>query len=430
MNQLVAVERQPIARLQTQRSAKASQAQQVQALTDKLRKLQTLTKGLETSDKMNATSVTTSATGNLTATSTGLASPGSYSVRVAQLAKAQRTYSDGTQDKSTAGVFGAGTISVTVGQAAAVNVTVDPADTLESISEKLNAVSGVSSSIVYDGSSYRLQVAGLATGAANTITFSEQGTTLGLSKPDNQVVAAQDARVSIDGFTVTSATNTLAQAVPGLSLKLSAVTDGATYDTNTGKISGGVATELSVGVDAAAIKQKIKDMVTALNDVNASVKAFSTSQKNPDAGVQSITARLRAVIGAPVSGLDQTLSALSQVGVSTNRDGTLSLDETKLDGLLAGNPTGVTRLFVTSSGTTGVASKLDDAIDAFVNGTTGTLVAKKQSMDRSVSDMDKRLDVMNRALDAYQTRVQKQFSAMEQAVTKLNQAANVFATKA
>lgn len=429
VNQLVTVERQPISRLQSARSAKASQANQVQALTDKLRNLQKLAQNLEAADKANAMTASAS-DASVAVTATGAAAAGSYSIRVAELARAQRTYSDGFAQKTTAGAVGTGTISVTVGSAAAVDVSVTASDTLETVAQKLSQVAGITSSVIFDGSNYRLQVAGAATGAANAVTFAEQGTTLGLAKPENQIMAARDAKISIDGFTVTSASNTVSEAVPGLTIQLKAVTAGATYDQQAHTISGGVATEVSVASDTAALKTKVKDLVAAINDVNKDVKAFSTSQKSADAGIQSVTSRLRAVIGAPVSGLDQTMSALSQIGIATNRDGTLSINDSKLDALLSAKATSVVRLFSTSGATTGVASRIDDAVDAFVNSTSGTLVAKKKSMDDSVTQMDKRLDLMNRALDKYQTRVQKQFSDMEQAITKLNQAANVIATKA
>jgi flagellar hook-associated protein 2 len=405
VNQLVSVEKQTMTRMQSQRTAKQKTGQSLQSLTDKLRSVQTLAKDLATPSKLNATTATVSDSA-IVATTDGTAVPSGYSIAVTQLAKAQRTYSDGVASKTQA--VGEGTLTVTVGQTSQ-DIAISATDTLESVAAKIGGLSGVNASIVNDGTNFRLQVSGTATGAANAITFSETGTTLGLAKPENQVVAASDAQFSIDGFAMTSATNTVTSAIAGVSLELKATTTG---------------TSVSVATDPAAMKTKMKNFVTAINDVNKDMKAYSASQKNNDSSIQSIATQLRAVIGSPVDGLSSGLSALSQVGISTGRDGTLSLDEKKLDALLSSNPSGVLAVFVKGTTTTGVASKLDTAIDSFVSSSGGTLITKKQSVDRSIAALDKRIDTEDRRVSAYELRMRKQFANMEQSLAKLNQASS------
>ena len=111
----------------------------------------------------------------------GTALPGAYSIKVNALAKEQRNYSTTFSSMSTA-LGQTGTLSLQVGTGTAVNVDVTATDTLDGIAAKINA-SGqrISASIFNDGTNYRLQVRGLDTGEANTITFGGTGLSLGLN---------------------------------------------------------------------------------------------------------------------------------------------------------------------------------------------------------------------------------------------------------
>lgn len=429
VTQLVNAEKAPINRLNAEKTSRQRAATSVQSLIDKLKNLQTQVQELESGAALNVSKVQVgggsgTSSAPLSATPSGATAQGTYSVIVGQLAKAQRNYSSGFAASDQAGLFGTGQLSIAVGTNAAVDVAVDASDTLTTVANKINAqASGVSAGVVYDGSSYRLSITGRKSGAANAVTFSETGTSLGLSAPASVVVTAQDAKVSVDGFLISSASNILPEAIAGISLTLNSVSSGASFDANTQTIVGGTGTEISVSPDTAAMKTKVSTLVTTINDIFKDVKSFSTTQKTQDSSINAITTRLRSIIGSSVSGLDQAMSSLSQIGISTNRDGTLSLKESTLEGLLAKDSSAVSRLFEKTSSTTGIASTLDDAITAFVASSGGTLVMKKQSIEAYTKTIDQKVDAMTKRLDSYETRMRKQFSAMEQSMAKLNQAA-------
>lgn len=424
VTQLVAAEKVPLNRLQADKTAKQKSATTLQTLIDKLKNLQNLAKGLASPESFNATSASVSTSGILQAQSDGAATSGSYGVVVAQLARAQRNYSGGFAAKDQAGLFGTGTLSITAGSAAAVDITIDGADTLQSVASKINAqASGVSASVIFDGTQHRLQVSGKQSGDAQAVTFAESGVTLGLSAPTSRIVSAQDAIASIDGFTVRSATNTLSAAIPGVTLTLTGVTAGASYDGGTQLVTGGTSSEVRVATDTTAMKDKVKSFVTSINDVLKDMKAYSASQKNPDSSMTSVEQRIRSILGAPVAGLSSAMSALNQLGVSTNRDGSMTVNETKLTALLVSDPEGVSKVLAKTDTTTGVASAMQTAIEGFVAASSGTLVMKKKSIEDTARGYDKRIDDMSKRLDAYESRMRKQFNAMEQALAKLNSAA-------
>ena len=137
----------------------------------------------------------------LKASATGGASLGTYEIEVGALAKAGRNYTNGFTSKSQTGLFGTGTLSITVGEDDPVGITVDGTDTLETLVTKINASDArVTAGILFDGSKYRLQISGNETGAANALVFDDGTTTLGLADEGNQLVYSFDAREESTGI--------------------------------------------------------------------------------------------------------------------------------------------------------------------------------------------------------------------------------------
>ncbi len=221
-------------------------------------------------------------------------------------------------------------------------------NSLQGVRDAINdADIGVSASIVNDGSGYRLLLSSESSGEDNSIqvsvtdtgdgndtdavglsAFAFNGTATNLS----QTVAAQDALFSVNGLPISSAENTARGVIDGVDITLKGLTQ-ATPVT------------LSVNEDTAGVKATIQSFVDGFNAFQQATRgltAYDAASNTAgalqgDSSVRAISAQLRQVIGGVVAGSSGALSSLSQLGITTARDGSLEVDETALDAALAGN---------------------------------------------------------------------------------------------
>ena len=346
------------------------------------------------------------------ASANGGAAAGAYDIEVFALAREQRTWSGNQASQSTA-LNMAGTLSLTVGANPAVNVTIANTDTLSDIASKISSSGArVQASVLFDGSNYRLQVRGLDSGAANTVTFGETGFTLGLANPANTYQTAQDASLRIDGptgVTVTRPTNQITGVIDGVTLALTRTTT--------------TAARVTVAGDSTALKTKIQSFITAYNDVvNATKTATgfgSVKATNPvlaaDRAMRGTQDRFRTILSSSVAGTSGRYTTLGSVGVSLTNEGTLTLDSTKLDAALAADPTGVSKLFVnnTASGSIGAMKSFMDTVDSLVTDTNGSVRSRIDSLDRQSRTMTEQIDRMQLRLTAYTAGLKRQFASLD-----------------
>ena len=262
VNQLIELERLPIQRLSARQDTFRSQSRRFEELSASLSSLSDAAQNLNERSEVLLSNASSSDETRLSTTATGDASLGTYRLNVTQLAQAERTYSDTFAAKDQAGLFGTGTLSIDVGTNGTVDIDVTAADTLETLADKINASDArVSAGVVFDGSAYRLQVGGEETGAANAITFTETGLSLGLDNPANELVSAQDAVFDIDGLAMTSASNTVTEAIAGVSFEL----------LNTTETDSPVA--ISVARSESDFTDSVRSFVDAYNDVVGKINA-------------------------------------------------------------------------------------------------------------------------------------------------------------
>jgi len=421
VTKLVAANRSRITSVQAQQTKLQSKQSGVNKVNDKLAALESTIVTL--SDQAKIAVPTAASTGSeVKVTADGSAAQGSYDVRVAQLAKAERSYSSSFADKSTTGLFGAGNLRISV-SGSDFDIEVTATDTLESVASKINSATGdVQASVFSTGSGYRLQVAGQKTGTDNAISFQETGVSLGLSDPGAEVVSAQNAVASVDGFVVTSQTNTLSSVLSGLTLQLQGTTSGATYDSGTNSVTGGSAATVSVSRDAAALKTSITSFITAYNDVMGAIN--TQNGKSPDPTLLTVASKLRAALRTTVTGLAASSNSLAQIGIATNKDGTVRLDETLFNKKASEDFGSVVGLFANVAARKGVADAFKVSIDEMQQTGTGLIAAKQDSINKNLLRIADRIDTMNMQLDAYEARLKKQFTAMEEAIAKINASGN------
>jgi flagellar hook-associated protein 2 len=304
---------------------------------------------------------------------------GSFSLEVSALAKGQTLAS--VPYKAATDVVGAGTLtlrfgtiqpattdstgkvtpaSLASGTQASVDFTIAAGSTLNDVANAINAKkSGVSAYVAQTSTGAQLVFKG-AEGAASgfQIEVSDPGNS-GLSKlawtpatPASTgaklVVAAGDASFSVDGIARTSSSNTVSEAIPGVTLKLTG--------TNVG-----TPTAVSFTDTSAALSSTMADLTAALNEVASALKTATdptTGDLRSDSGARALKKSFAQLAGTTVmpnaTGAAKTLADL---GLSTQRDGTFVLDTDRLKATLAKDPDGVAAMFTT--GLYGVYATVD-----------------------------------------------------------------------
>lgn len=270
----------------------------------------------------------------------------SASVEVVQLAQAQTSAShyDGALMSGTDPV-GEGVLTISVGGGAGVDVTIDSSNNnLNGLAKAINDKNaGVTASVVTDANGARLVVKG-KTGGANSFTLSVAGgTTSGLERfataAMDTPLDAHDALVKLDGVQVSRTTNSFSDLIAGVQIDLKSAKPG---------------TSVSVGVTrpTAAISQGVQDFVSAYNELMSMIADQTKAGTGADAGalrgdvgVRELQRRLSQLPTQILSSPGDGPHTLAEIGVRTNRDGTLSVDSARLGSVLAANPDGVEALF-------------------------------------------------------------------------------------
>ncbi|MEW6720377.1 MAG: flagellar filament capping protein FliD, partial [Thermodesulfobacteriota bacterium] len=338
IEQIIELERQPIELKETRQKAYQTKISKYGELSSKLDALKTAADGLRTSTAFYAREAEASDGTVLNATASSSATEGNYAIVVTRLAQAHRIASSAVAAATTVVASGAGNFSFQVGGGATVTVAVDATTTLENLAAAINtATDDAEASVINDGTGYRLVLKSVASGAANSITVTENATSLGLPTgpvAGGQVLqAAQDAAFTVDGLPMTRSTNTVEGAIEGVSFTL--------------KKEG--SSSLSVTNDTEAIREKIEAFVSAYNGVVTLVsdnvaydsESGTASAFTGESTARDVVSRLQSIVGGRVTGLSEELRVLSQIGIKTEKDGTLTVDEAVLSDKLVSDLAGV-----------------------------------------------------------------------------------------
>lgn len=292
-------------------------------------------------------------------------------LEVIRLAKAQTLESVGLPSRTDP--IGQGTLTLTTA-AGPIDIVIDSSnDSLDGLARSINNMnSGVAASIVTDSNGSRLVLKG-QTGAANAFTLSVPGgTTSGLERfafgPGvtggmAQAQAAQDAEVKLDGVTVTRGNNSFTDLVPGVQIDLKKALPGAIVS-------------LGASRPKAEIEQGLNDFVVAYNELMTMVKEATKAGLNGeggplqgDIGMRAMQRQLGALSTTMLTVAGNGPHSLAEVGVRTNRDGTLSLDTFRLQAAMTDNPDAVEALFNPSQWSSSAAISITSAMGRVKPGT-------------------------------------------------------------
>jgi flagellar hook-associated protein 2 len=412
---LISASRGPITRVQQQKLQTESAVSSLSDLGNLLSKFKDAVSALDTIQEVGSFSATSDSK-SVVATAAGGAQPGSFAIEVSQLAAAYKAYSAPLGITAPTEALGkSGTLGLSVNGKSA-DLSIDPTDTLDSVISKINS-SGlrVSASSFFDGSEYRLQLRGLDTGAVNDVVVSETGTNFGFA--DNVKSRGQDAKLTIDGFAVTSKTNQVTGAISGVTLALAEVNtttkDGVTTSTPA---------NVTIASDAAGFQSKLKSLVdnfnSVINKIHADAGFGSVKASNPelsgDAALRSITSRLSSALTKTVgTGKFQTLRS---IGIELNNNGTLKLNASALEKALAEDPEAVTKVLAgDDKEVDGLADMLADVATDML-GSKGVIQARKDGLSSRQRSLTDRLEVEQKRLDRMEEMLRKQFTEMDSTV--------------
>lgn len=345
-------------------------------------------------------------------------------IEVKQLAQAQVLQSASVAD-STA-TAGLGTLTLTVGSKTYDVTLASPSNTLADLASAINNTkSGVSATVVSDKSGSRLVLKG-ATGQDNAFTltagasadtdlqrFTFDGTTGGMTK----TLSAQDAKISVDKIDMQFASNTVTTAIPYLSLELNKAAPGTTVTIATDQPTSSMSDLVSQIVDAF---NTLKSALNTSMRTSDGTAGSSSGLLSNDAGARTMSNSLSQLV-TTVLNPDGKYQTLSSIGVSTNRDGTLALDTTKLQAALADDPAGVTQMLNpttrddTHVGIDGALSKIVKTLEA----DQGPLASSTNTYTNLVKNLNKQLDDTNNQKSSYSDRLTNQFTAMQTMLLQL-----------
>jgi len=408
---LLSASRGPIQRVQLQQTQTKAAVASVSDVGNLLSKLKDALNSLDTAAEVGSFKAASDKK-SVAVSATGAARPGSFKINVTQLASAFKAYTNPLGvTQSNQGLNQSGTLSLAIGTNTA-DIAIDAADTLDNVISKING-SGlrVSASSFYDGTAFRMQLRGLDTGLENDVSVVESGTTLGFAA--NNRGRGLNAELTVDGFLVTSKSNQVQGAIPGVTLALAE------------KTLDGEAT-VSIDNDPEGFTTKLNDLVTAynavVNKVHTEAGFGSVKGSNPalsgDSALRTVTGRLNAVLTQQVgTGKFRTLRS---IGIELNNNGTLKLNSTKLNAALAEDPDSVTKVFAgDDSGVKGIADLMVSATADLLSD-KGAISARKDGLSARQKSLDDRVEIEQKRLDRMEAQLRKQFSQMDGVVAANN----------
>ena len=428
VSDLVTAEREPAeARLDLRQAEYEAELSAYGLLKSSLAQFQDSMGGLTDLSTLQARTATSSDSAVFTATAGAAAANGSYGIEVEQLAESHKVMSGGFATNDT--LVGTGSLAIATG-ADSFTVTIDSSNnTLEGIRDAINGDAnntGVTASILrvddgVGGTVSKLVLTANETGTANAVSVSvtdgdgNDTDASGLSQLASanltDINAAQDARIYVDGQLATRSTNTIDDVIEGVTLDLAGAAPGTTET-------------LTIADDTGSIGDAINGFVASYNELIAGIKEMSSyDSQSGEAGIllgdstlRGIQTQLRQGLSNPVQGRDGNWITLADIGITTNRDGTLSVDQDALNSAITTDFNAVADLF---AATDGVAVRLDSSLDSYLD-EGGILESRTDGLESSLADIQKQNEDLDRRMENLEARYLAQFIAMDQTVAKYN----------
>lgn len=420
--QLVAAERQPLdAQIKRATAGVTTTLSALGTLKGALSTFQVAVDNLSLLADFQARTARSSDEAFFTAQADASALPGNYPLEVRRLAAAQQIAS-GAYAAGSAAAVGSGTLTLAVA-GAGFDVEVPAGTTLAGLRDAINqsrANTGINAAILQGSEGARLVLSSRATGAANTIEVTVGNAADGLDSlahgagaPGSwtQVTAAADALVNFAGFERTSATNTLAGLIDGVTVDLKAAEEGRTLT-------------LAIANDTAAVRTRIETFVSTYNAMQTAIAGLRSYDAASGAGgpllgdsmLLTLEASLRRGLTDRVEGLSGAYGSLAGLGITTTAEGTLAIDGARLDGALAGDFEGVAQLF---GKTGGIGFRLYNTLDRALS-SAGGIAVRTSALGEERKRLDERQENVDARMEALLARYVQQFTTLDMLLSQLD----------
>lgn len=451
MDQLEAMERR---RLDPLTAQKASYDAQISAFGKMQSSLEKLKKAAEDLKKYGDIS-TTKVNGEYKAfdvKTDGKAVAGVHDVTVERLAKAQTIATKGQKDNKELLGNGAAERTITITQPSQkenkdkIVIKLDNEHTsLIEIADAINKTDkGVSASVIKDKDNvYHLVVTSKKEGTENRISINVEGddkladilnvdsvmddkgnVTLANTTGMEQKVPPQTALLEIDGFQLESQTNEAKDLFPGLTLTLKKESE------------DGKADHLIVSEDIEPAKAKIKAWVDAYNEFQTlatELTKYTPTEKGTapdksngpligDSTLRSIQSQLRTQVRTTQDSGE--LNLLNKMGIKQKLDGTLEIEDKKLDKALKENPSSVKVFFAGDGKETGLGTQNFNFLKDTLDNKEGTLHNATDGIQKKKKSLDKRIEQTNKQIENTMEQHRRQFQNLDKMMSSLNSTSN------
>lgn len=442
-------EQAPLIALQQQQRSYTSKLSAYGQLNSALSALQTAAAALAKPTLFQGVKASSTATDVVTASALSTASSGTYALNVTQLTQAQSLATLGVASTTTAigggaattvtldfGTIAGGTLDPATGKytgatftadatRTATSITIDPANnTLAGIRDAINGSTamGVTASIVNDGSATpnRLVLTSKQSGETSSMRIAVTGdaTLSSLLANDpaatqnlQQTAAAQNTKLTVNGIAITSATNSVTGAIQDVTMTVAKV---------------GTST-LSVQKDTGSVQSAVTTFVNAYNSLQNVAKqltAFDATSKSGavllgDSTLRNIQIRIRSELTTAQVPDSSGLAMMSQIGVAFQKDGTLSIDSTKLSTALGSQMSGVAKLFSGTAGVGGYGTQMSSLITGMTD-TNGTLTAATKGINTTLDTLGKQYTATSARIEATVARYKAQFTQLDVMMSGMN----------
>ena len=409
ISQLVAIRRRPIVRLEYRRTLLEAQRGALATLKTKLLDLQSATQALDTANEFAALTARSSVESLLTVTAGGDASPGSYDIVIHNLAEAQKDISQGYDSQYDS--VGEGTVTFTVG-GETIELTLRGFTSLEGLKNQINDnVPGINASLVYDGGDsggYRLVLVGAEAGSESGFTADFSGLNGGIPPAMTTHTAAVDALLTIDGIEVQASGNTITDAISGLTLHLHGADSAQTV-------------RVDVATDAAAIADKVGDLIDRYNDLFIFVneQMADDGTLNGNSTLRMVASRIETMFSTALDGGAGDVNMFYQVGITRGDERLLTFDRQEFRDALRDDYGGVRDFFIQREGNTGKAYLIEQTISGMTDAYHGLFKISSDSITAKLDSIDDSITRYERSVDAYRTILERKFLAMERMVASL-----------
>jgi flagellar hook-associated protein 2 len=341
---------------------------------------------------------------------------GTYNVSVGNVAKAQVTGSTTGYTNTTDVVADGGSISFTIGGQTTTAIQVTGQTTLADLATQINSQnSGVFAAVVNDGTNNKLVVMSRQTGQNSGFTINNSltnssGTAVafaaGQSASSGNSQTAIDSQLTVNGMTITSASNSVTNAIPGTTLNLVKAGD----------------TTVNVTADYSSLENTFSSLVSQYNSLQQFVtqqSAESNGQSGPlanDPVVRQVMNDIRTRLLASSGG--GQYQYLSEIGLGFNSAGTMTFDKNSFDAAVNANPQDVQTLFQGPNGTDGLFNVFLTTMQADDN-TNGLIASTKTADQASIKNYTDEIATQQLRLDMRRTQLTKLYSAADQAMIAL-----------